>query len=217
LKTIETSSQKISGNKKRINNFQCAYTEIWPIEKLNPHPENKNIHPKEQVELLAKVIDYQGQRLAVKVSKESGYITAGHCRLSSIKELGWTEVAVDLQSYEDKAQEIADLNADNLVAELARTDERGMIESIKELNLDQTFDLELFGLPGLQILDPKIIEEVNKGDENAEWSEMPEFKEGEKYIKVILHFKTEEERSAYVEENEIHITMKKSDQWIAHI
>ncbi len=209
-------SPKIT-RKGKINNFQCAYTDIWPIEKLNPHPENKNIHPKEQVELLAKIVDYSGQRRAIRVSEESGYITAGHCLLSSTKELGWTEVAVDLQSYEDKAQEIADLNADNLVAELARTDEREMIESIKALGLDQTFDLELFGLPGLEILDPKIIEEVNKGDENAEWSEMPEFKEGGEYIKVILHFKSEEDRELYVEENGINITMKKSNQWIAHL
>ena len=144
--------------KKKINNFQCAYTEIWPIEKLNPHPENTNYHPPEQIALLAKVIDYQGQRLAVKVSKQSGFITAGHCRLSSIKELGWTEVAVDLQSYEDKAQEIADLNADNKVAELAKFDDSAMIDSIKGLDLPENYDMELFGLVdfNLEEIEPQV-------------------------------------------------------------
>ena len=68
--------------KGKINNFQCAYTEIWPIEKLNPHPENTNTHPKEQVEILAKIVETMlpyisayreaTKQIIEKVKKENG-------------------------------------------------------------------------------------------------------------------------------------------------
>lgn len=139
--------------KKAASEFQCAYTELRDVASLIPHPKNPNKHPEKQVKLLAKIIKYQGQRAPIVVSANSGFIVKGHCRLSALKELGWERAAIDVQHYDNEAQEFADLNADNKIAELAKYDDQFMIDGIKELNLEEGFDLELFGVPHLEIME----------------------------------------------------------------
>lgn len=128
--------------------YNCAYTELIDVHKLQPNPKNPNKHPDRQVELLAKIIDYQGQRSPVVVSKRSGFIVKGHGRLAAIKKLGWDKAAVDYQDYESEAQEFADMIADNKIAELAEHDDNIMIEGIKEIQID---DFELLGLDDFEL------------------------------------------------------------------
>ena len=82
-----------------MEKIRCAYTELVDVEKLVPNPKNNNIHPKKQIERLAKIIDFQGQRAPVVVSTRSGFIVKGHGRLEAIKKLGWEKCAVDYQDY----------------------------------------------------------------------------------------------------------------------
>lgn len=93
----------------------CAYTELVPIHKLQPHPENPHIHSPEQIDRLAKLIDYQGVRHPVIVSKRSGFIVAGHGRLMALKKLNAEEVPVDYQDFADEAQEYAFIVSDNAI------------------------------------------------------------------------------------------------------
>jgi hypothetical protein len=130
--------------------FECAYDELVPLHKLQPNPKNPNRHPEKQVAMLAKIIDYQGQRAPIVVSKRSGFIVKGHGRLEAIKRLGWTEAAVDVQNYTDEAQEYADMVADNKIAELAEHDDLKMIDDIKTLGMND-FDFELLGLGDLSV------------------------------------------------------------------
>lgn len=132
--------------------FKCAYDKEVKLHKLTPHPKNPNKHPDRQIELLAKIIDYQGQRSPIVVSNLSGFIVKGHGRLDALKRLGWDSAAVDYQDYKNEAQEYADLVADNKIAELANHDDNLMIEGIKELGID---DLELLGLDDFDLpIDP---------------------------------------------------------------
>lgn len=123
--------------------FNCAHTQLVELHKLQPNPKNPNQHPDRQIELLAKIIDYQGQRAPIVVSKRSGFITKGHGRLMAIQKLGWPKAAVDYQAYESEAQEFADLIADNKAAALAVHDDALMIETLKDLDID---DFELLGM-----------------------------------------------------------------------
>src|SRR5690606_21796567 len=110
---IEKVSEKISGEfTMKIN---CAHTKLEDLHKLVPHPKNPNKHPKEQIQRLAKIIDYQGQRAPIVVSLRSGFITKGHGRLEALKLLKWDKAAVDYQEYTDEAQEYADIVADNAI------------------------------------------------------------------------------------------------------
>lgn len=79
------------------------------------------------MELLARVIEAQGWRQPVKVSTRSGYIVSGHGRYEAALLLG-CPVPVDFQDYPGEAEELADLLADNRIAELAEMDEKMLAE-----------------------------------------------------------------------------------------
>ena len=102
---------------------RCAHDEMRDVVGLVAHPKNPNTHPREQIELLARIIRYQGWRNPIVVSKLSGYIIAGHGRLEAAKLMGEQQAPVDLQDFETEADELAHLAADNRLAELAGGDD----------------------------------------------------------------------------------------------
>ena len=102
--------------------IHCPHDRLVPLAELKPHPQNRNRHPKEQIERLAKILQYQGWRYPIKVSKLSGFITSGHGRLEAAKHLGLEAVPVSVQDYQDEAQEYADLQADNAIASWSELD-----------------------------------------------------------------------------------------------
>jgi hypothetical protein len=65
----------------------CAYDELVSLEKLVPNPRNPNTHPENQIRLLAKIIEAQGWRAPITVSKRSGFIVRGHGRLEAARVL----------------------------------------------------------------------------------------------------------------------------------
>ena len=112
----------------------CAFDKMVKVNDLIPNPQNPNQHPEEQIELLASIIEQNGWRAPITVSKRSGMVVKGHGRLLAAKHLGLDEVPVDFQDYESDAMELADLMADNRIAELSYIDKR------KLLNLFEEFD-----------------------------------------------------------------------------
>lgn len=146
-----------------MEKIKCAYTELVEVEKLIPNPKNNNIHPKKQIERLAKIIDFQGQRAPVVVSKRSGFIVKGHGRLEAIKLLGWEKCAVDYQDYESEAQEYADMVADNQIATWAEFDNEMLLQELSELDID-TDMLGMIEIPTMkEEKEPKdISDEINE-------------------------------------------------------
>ena len=150
--------------------INCAFTELVELHKIQPNPRNPNKHGDKQVDMLAKIIDYQGQRLPLIISKRSGFLVSGHGRLQALQKLGWEKAAVDFQDFESEAQEFAHLIADNKIAELADHDDNFMIEGIKELELEG-MDFELLGMPDFELpleVDPVKEEIEDEVPENVE-------------------------------------------------
>ncbi len=123
----------------------CSHTEIVDIESLIPNPRNPNTHSEDQVKKLAAIIKHQGWRNPIKVSKRSGFITAGHARLKAAQLLEVSQVPIDTQDYKTEADEWADIIADNKIAELAVIDGQIMADLLCELD-QVNFDLVLTGL-----------------------------------------------------------------------
>lgn len=116
---------------------------IVDINSLTPNPKNPNVHSDEQIARLCKIIKFQGFRSPIVVSNRSGFIIAGHGRWSSAKILGYKEVPVIFEEFENEAAEYQHMVADNAIADWADLNlEAIKLESI-ELKMD---DLELFGL-----------------------------------------------------------------------
>lgn len=131
----------------------CLYDKLVPIKDLKSHPKNRNKHPNEQIERLAKILDYQGFRYPIKVSKRSGYVTSGHGRIMAAKHNGWKKVPVQFQDYEDEAQEYADVQSDNAIASWAELS----IDEIKmDLNDLPDLDIDLLGLKEFSIIEKDI-------------------------------------------------------------
>jgi len=125
--------------------IKCLHTEVWPIERVQPHPQNPNRHPEAQIALLAKIITEAGWRNPIVVSKLSGFVIKGHGRLAAAAFAGLTEVPIDLQDYASTEAEIADLVADNRIAELSEADQFAMSGLLEELRTDPGFDTMLAG------------------------------------------------------------------------
>lgn len=111
---------------------------------VKPNPKNPNQHPPEQVELLAKIIQSQGWRAPVTVSTLSGMVVRGHGRLMAAIHAGLSHVPVDFQAYNSEAEELADLLADNRIAELAEIDDKMLADLFADVDAGG-LDLELTG------------------------------------------------------------------------
>lgn len=139
-------------------NIRCLHDELASVNSLKPHPKNRNIHPKEQIERLAKILAYQGIRAPVVVSRLSGFIVKGHGTLQAIRQNGWKQAPVVYQEFESEEQEYAFVQSDNAVASWAELDLAGINADIGDLGPD--FDVDLLGLK-----DFNIVPEFNPGNE----------------------------------------------------
>ena len=120
----------------------CAHDKIVNISDLKPNPKNPNQHSDSQIELLANIIKKQGWRQPIKVSTRSGYIVSGHGRYEAALIIGTEAVPVDFQDYANEESELADLLADNRIAELAEIDNEKLAELFSEIDLK---NIELTG------------------------------------------------------------------------
>jgi hypothetical protein len=128
---------------------KCSYKELVPLHKIIPNPRNTNEHPQKQIDLLAKIIDYQGIRHPIVISNLSGFVVAGHGRLLAAQQLGYKEFPVDYQDFDNEAQEYAFLESDNHLAELAEHNIDKMRENLKEL---PELDIEMLALPDFEMV-----------------------------------------------------------------
>lgn len=164
---------KIKGMAGSIPVF-CAFDEILPVEEIRPNPKNPNQHPDSQVELLAKIITNQGWRAPVTVSTRSGLVVRGHGRLMAAKYAGISQVPVDFQSYESEESELADLVADNHLAELASNDHKMLAEIFQDIDTGE-IDFELSGYTDEEYR--AIMDALNDSVTEVEEDDVPEVDE----------------------------------------
>jgi len=130
-------------------NIHCLYDALVDPKALKEHPKNRNIHPKEQIDRLIQILEYQGFRYAIKISKQSGFITSGHGRRLAAMKMKIKEVPVVYQDYESEDQEYADIVADNAIAAWAELDLSNINMDIADLGPD--FDINLLGIKNFEI------------------------------------------------------------------
>ena len=112
----------------------CSHDAIVKTSDLKPNPKNPNQHPPEQVKLLGAIIRGQGWRGPITISNRSGLIVRGHGRLMAAQLEDLLEVPVDYQNYASEAEEMADLVADNRIAELSDADAKMLAEVFSDIN-----------------------------------------------------------------------------------
>lgn len=145
---------------------RCEHTEMVAPKTLKGHPGNPNKHPQSQIRMLAKSIESYGWRHPIVVSKRSGFIVAGHARREAALKLE-CKVPVDMQDFDNEADEMAVLLADNVLPELAELDKE-LFDVGKELLEAAEIDLETIGIEDLESDED---EDVNVSDDY-----IPEYK-----------------------------------------
>lgn len=134
------------GNRLKIH---CKYDELLDPRSLKDHPKNRNKHPSEQIERLAKLYEYHGIRHPIIVSALSGNIVAGHGRKQAAIKAGLQVVPVVYQNFESIEHEYAFLQADNAIALWAELDVAGVQIDAMELSTD--FNVDMLGIKEIQI------------------------------------------------------------------
>lgn len=119
------------------------------IETVKPNPKNRNKHNDDQIDRLAKIIEYNGWRSPITVSNRSGLVVVGHGRLLAAKKLGLKEVPVSFQDFKDQDEETQFGVADNAIALWAELDFSGINTDLADFHPE--FDIDLLGISGFEI------------------------------------------------------------------
>jgi ParB-like chromosome segregation protein Spo0J len=141
----------------------CEHTRLERVENLKPYPRNNRAHGDEQTALLAANIRKLGWRWPIIVSRQSGYIVAGHGRLEAAKLLGVAVVPVVDQDFADPRLEEAFRLADNRLPELADIQTAAIKDILQELD-DGQFDMKLTGYSEAEI--ERLMNQCHIPDEN---------------------------------------------------
>lgn len=116
-----------------------------PISALRPDPRNARLHPKRQIQQLAKSIEAFGFNCPVLIDGQE-HVVAGHGRLLAAQALGWKHVPTIRLGHLTPEQLKAFRIADNRLTDISLWDDRLLAEQLQELaNADLDFDLTATG------------------------------------------------------------------------
>lgn len=184
--------QEQKENEKKISALpiHCDYTKLDAPENLKPNPANPNLHNDHHTQLLCTMLRHQGWRDAIIVSKQSGLVVCGHGRLKAAQLLGVKEVPVDLQDFENEADETAHMVADNRISELSEFDNDALKEILATLDTG-ALDMDVTGFDSATL--EKLMTQFYVDPED-EWEGMPEFAMEDKtaFKSIVVHFKEQE-------------------------
>lgn len=117
---------------------------LVPTASIKINPKNRNKHGADQIERLVKIIQYQGFRNPLIVSKRTEMLVAGHGRLLAAKRMKLKSVPVMFQDFENEAQEYACMVSDNAIASWSLLDISAITADLSGLGPD--FNIDLLGI-----------------------------------------------------------------------
>lgn len=157
----------------------CAHDDLISISDLKTNPKNRNQHPKEQIERLAKILAYQGWRYPIKISNRSRMVVSGHGRIEAAVMNGWDKVPVSYQDYESEEQEFTDSISDNAIASWSELDLSGINMDVGDLG---PFDIDLLGIENFTVVPEDKLEPQCDEDEVGEPPKEPISKPGDVWL-----------------------------------
>lgn len=108
---------------------------LVPVREIVTHPRNPR---RGKVDLIAESLERFGQVRPILVNGNR-IIARNHTYLAAVK-LGWTHVAIVRLQFDDDAEAVAYLLADNRLAELGQYDPAQEIELLEELEASGRWD-----------------------------------------------------------------------------
>lgn len=130
--------------------IHCKYDELVSVKDLKPYPKNRNEHSDEQIDRLAKILEYQGVRAPIVCTRDKT-IAKGHGTLAAIKKNKWKQAPVVYQDFENEEQLYAYVQSDNAIASWSELDLSSINSDLGDLGPD--FDIDLLGIKDF-VLEP---------------------------------------------------------------
>lgn len=130
----------------------CAFDAVIALSTTTPNPGNPNQHGRDQLRLLGGIIQANGWRAPITISKRSGLIVKGHGRRLAALQAGLTEAPVEYQEYASEAEELADLLADNRLSELAELDDKMLLDLVEQMGTEVPIELTGFSPEDIEAL-----------------------------------------------------------------
>lgn len=176
--------------------------ETVAVTELRPHPQNYRSHPEDQLVHIIESIKEHGFYRNIVIARD-GTILAGHGVVEAVRKMGLEYVPVirlNVDPGEPRALKV--LTGDNEISHLGEVDDRALSEMLKiikeadEVGLVGTGYDEAMLANLIYVTRPE--SEVKDFDEAAHWVGMPEYQEGEKTIKIVVNFRSMEDRAEFL-------------------
>ena len=151
---------------------------LVPVAEVKRNPKNRNKHPSEQIQELARHYQVHGMRTPIIVSNQSGLIVAGDGRFQAALKAKMKQVPVSYQDFSNPDKEFAFGVADNGLSLWSELDLIGINEDA--LALPKDFDLNDLGIKDFKAIDSESLEAQCDEDEVPEHVE-PKSKLGDVY------------------------------------
>lgn len=174
---------------------------VVPVASLRPHERNYRRHPPDQLEHLVRSLEEHGVYRNVVVA-EDGTILAGHGVVEAARAAGMEEIPVIRLAIDPASPQALKIVAgDNELGRLGEVDDRALTEILKEIRATDD------GLLGTGFSDETLANllyvtrpatEIASFSEAAAWVGMPEFEGIDKPPQVVVAFRTEEDREAFM-------------------
>jgi ParB-like chromosome segregation protein Spo0J len=186
------------------------------VDTLRPHPRNYRSHPDDQRAHLVESLKTYGFYRSIVVAND-GTVLAGHGILEAAQSIGLDEVPIVRYDFgPDDPLALRIIVADNEIGRLAEIDDRAMTEMLRDL---VAAEQELLGTGfsheqlALLVMTTRSQGEVRDKNAAAEWIGLPSYENVDEPVKLVVSFRSEEDRQAFVEQNQLTIMKTLSRSW----
>lgn len=189
-----------------------------PIGMLKNHPKNYKSHPEDQLAHIMQSIKEHGFYRNVVLARDHT-ILAGHGVVQAATRLGATEIPVivlDLDPDEPRAIKV--MVGDNEISHLAEIDDQLLIEHLNALMtaeelLGTGYDPQQLLAREMVCRPPDLLQPKNP---ESHWTDgMPEFEHGTEGCRLVVMFRTEQDRDQFVVKHKIDIVKRQQQAWSA--
>lgn len=190
------------------------------LADLRPHPRNYKEHPLDQLEHIKESLREHGVYRNIVIARDNT-ILAGHGVWKAAQELGMESLPVirlDVDPEDPRALKV--LTGDNEIAHLGDRDDRLLSEILRDISQTDISGLLGTGYDELMLANLVFVtrpqSEIADHNEAAAWVGMPDYEPGEEPIKIIVSFRSMEDRAEFLRCLGLNLTpVQKSTWWPA--